>query len=424
MAFYVTGNDIMAPSVIMCIMFSISTGFTLLNVKKWNINFSIDACILLISGILVFILAETFFRNLFCNQLCGYKRIVEYHDVVGYYVATWKLILLLSFNIVVCILYLQEIINTVGKSATNLSSYFVAYRRIGISSLSSNRTSGVQGILRPMLWVVTASGYVSIYIFINNWIAKCGKFYKQILLICILMLSAFSTIMSGGRTGILRLSSSFLITYYIIWHQQHGWAKCLSWKYIKLGIAGIAIGIPGFYYSLGMLGRTTNETLGDYASHYLGSSIELFNQYIANPVERISWGEESLFSLKKVLNFLGLGNASVFYNLEFRQCGTSPSNVYTFFRRPLHDFGIFGMYIFVSLIAFLFAWMYFKKIKYRKKANTVLWVLLYGYLYYWMVCSSIVQYSVNYISAGTVITVIIIMCEFKFMTSNRFKIVL
>lgn len=423
-AFALSGKDIMAPSVMMCIMFFISTIFLFLNIKKWNVSFSFDASMLLSSGIFVFIFAETMFRCMFCGQLRGNVKITEYSDVTGYAVATWKLILLLLFNIVVCFLYLRMIMSTVGGSMANLSAYFIAYRRIGIDSLSSEGTSGVRGILHPLLWVVTASGYISIYIFVNNWIAKYRILHKQILLICILMLSAFSTIMSGGRTGLLRLASAFLITYYIIWHQRNGWTRNLSWKFIRIGILGITVGIPVFYYSLGMLGRTSNETIGDYASHYLGSSIDLFNQYVSNPVKRNSWGEESLFSVKKILSALGLGKASTSYNLEFRYCGQLLSNVYTFFRRPLHDFGVLGMYVFVMIIAFLFAWIYYKKIKYREKQKTVPWVLFYGYIYYWMVCSSIVQYSSNYISAGTAITVIIIILGFKFMTTDKFKLIL
>ena len=172
---------------------------------------------------------------------------------------------------------------------------------------------------------------------------------------------------------------------------------------------------------MALLGRKTDKTIFTHVSAYLGSSIALFNLYVEEPIQRNLIGEESLYSVLKVLNFLGLSRASTSYNLEFRSLRIYDSNVYTFFRRPLHDFGLIGMYIFTAAIAFLFAWIYYKKIKYKNKRSCIYWVLLYGYLFYWIVCSSIIQYSVNYISAGTVITVAIMFILFKFMITNRHK---
>lgn len=421
MAFGLSGKDIMAPSVMMSIMFFVSTIFTLLNVDKWNIDYSLDACMLISSGILVFILAETAFRYYFCGQLRGYKTVHENYDVVAYNVKTWKLVIILLFDFVVCLLYLRSIMSMVGGNLTNLSSYFVAYRRLGISSLKNGDSSGVGGYLHPLLWIVSASGYISIYVFVNNWIAKYKIKYKQILMLLILIASGLPDIMAGGRSGALRLASAFFITYYILWHQKNGWTRNLSWRYIRVGSMSLMVGIPAFYYSLGLLGRTTDKSLGDYASLYLGASIEMLNQYIKAPVERAAWGEESLVSVKKILSHIGIGEMSHSYNLEFRALGAGHSNIYTFFRRPLHDFGFIGMYIFVIFVASFFAWLYFKKIKYRTRKKTIPWVLLYGYLYYWLVCSSMDQYSQNYISAGTVIVVTLIIAGFHFVTDGTLK---
>lgn len=421
MAFGLSGKDIMAPSVMICTMFFISTIFTLLNANKWAVKYSMDACMLISSGILVFILAEAVFRYSFCRQLRGNKTVHENYDVKTYHIKTWKLILLLIFNLVVCFLYLRSIMSKVEGNMANLSSYFIAYRRMGISSLKNKGASGVSGYLRPLLWIVSASGYISIYIFINNWIVKYKIIYKQILLLLILVVSALPDIMSGGRSGILKLVSAILITYYILWHQKNGWTKNLSWKYIRVGAVSLMVGIPAFYYSLGVLGRTTDKSLGDYISFYLGASIEMFNQYLKSPITRNAWGEESLVSVKKVMNFIGIGEVSHSYNLEFRSLGAGTSNIYTFFRRPLHDFGLVGMYVFVFIIACFFAWLYFNKIKYKPRKKTIPWVLLYGYLYYWLVCSSMDQYSQNYISAGAVIVVTIMIVGFKFIAGDTFK---
>lgn len=421
-AFAMSNKDIMAPSVMMCIMFLISTMFALLNAKTWNVKYDLESVMILSSGIFVFIVSEVIYRYFLCGQLRGERRISEYRDVKYIYIKPFVLYMIILFNICVCLMYFRQIMSIVGGNLTNISSYFLAYRRIGISNLKYQDGEMVSGIITQLMKVVIATGYVSSYVFLNNWISDIKKTKIQILHLIIIIISIIPSIMTGGRTGILRMISAMLIYYYILWHQKNGWTRNLSWKYIRIGIIGILIGCPAFYYSLVLLGRTTNRQFVDYISDYVGSSIVLFDEYVKNPIECKSFGEETLFGIKKLLNFLGLGDASQAYNLEFRNVGIGSSNVYTFFRRPLHDFGLFGMYIFVSLIAFFFAWIYFKHIKYKKKERSELWVLAYGYLYYWIVSSSIVQYSVNYISVGAGLIIMIIIILFRFMTKERIQI--
>ena len=55
-----------------------------------------------------------------------------------------------------------------------------------------------------------------------------------------------------------------------------------------------------------------------------------FSEYVKNPVPRDVWGEESLYSVVKILHFLGLSEPSTSYNMEFRRLGIGYSNVYSF----------------------------------------------------------------------------------------------
>lgn len=420
MAFFISNNDIMAPSVVMCIMFLLSTATALININNWKIYYSPDTLMILVSGIFAFICGEIFYRFVFCGQLRCTFRYKKNFSTDDFNIKSWKLDFLILFDLIICLWNLLSIIRAVGESAADFNSLFLVYRRIGIRNLA-NGEKAVLSILNQFLKITIASGYIAGYLFTNNLIFKNKKKFEQIKLLIIIVLSLLPGLMSGGRSGILRLLSSMVIEYYIIWHQKNGWHRNLSWKYIRYGIIGFIIAVPSFYYSLALLGRKTDKTIFTHVSAYLGSSIALFNLYVEEPIQRNLIGEESLYSVLKVLNFLGLSRASTSYNLEFRSLRIYDSNVYTFFRRPLHDFGLIGMYIFTAAIAFLFAWIYYKKIKYKNKRSCIYWVLLYGYLFYWIVCSSIIQYSVNYISAGTVITVAIMFILFKFMITNRHK---
>ena len=57
-AFFMSNHDIMAPSVVMCIMFLLSTATALMNMNSWKIDYSPDMLMILVSGICVFIWGE------------------------------------------------------------------------------------------------------------------------------------------------------------------------------------------------------------------------------------------------------------------------------------------------------------------------------------------------------------------------------
>lgn len=419
LAFVFNQNDIMAPSVIMCIMFLISTLFAILNIRKWQINYTLSAFGLLSSGILTFILSETLFRYIFCNQLQVPKQHKRYYVFRPYQVKNWKLNFLVLFNIVVCVIYYYQIKSNIGSSAQNMSEYFHMNRVIGINNMKYDQSVSLGGMINQFLKLVSASGYVCVYLILDNILCTPKMNRMQIKLLFVIIISLFPSVMGGGRTGFLRIISAVLIDYYILWHQKNGWLKNASWKFIKIGIFCIIAGIPLFYYSLALLGRTSGKSMIDHISVYIGSSIQLFNLYVDAPISTKSFGEETLVSLSKALAFLGIGKKSNSYNLEFRTSGTMHSNVYTFFRRPLHDFGILGMYMFVAVIACFFSWIYNKKIKYKPRDSNVSWVLIYGYLFYWIISSSIIQYSGNYISVGTLITISLMIILFKVMVNEQ-----
>lgn len=407
LVFYFSGHDIMSPSSVMCIMFLLSTTFALLYADEWNVEFNIYTSLFIASGLLCFSISEIAFRFVYCRQLQskyhGYKIYANKYLVISKQV----LLIIILFELIIIYAFFQDIMRLVGGSVTDVSSYFHAYRVIALNNLKDGGEQLVNEYIQFALRIVSALGYLFAFVFMKNIVDKRLNILLKVQYILIIVLSIVPSMMGAGRSGILKILSALLIYYYICWHLRYGWNKNLSWKYIRFGLILFFVCAPLFYYSLEMLGRETNLSLVDYISTYLGSSIFLLDDYLKNPTYCHSWGEESLFGVKKLLAFLGVSEMPTEYNLEFRSLGMTYSNVYTFFRRPLHDFGYIGMYVFVASISTLFSWMYYKKIKYQKLGVSYKWIIAYGYLYYWLICSSIVQYSVNMISVGAVIQIAI-----------------
>lgn len=416
MTYIFANRDLLSPSVFMCVMYIVSTIFMILNYSKWSAGreYNVYAIIIIVTGILVFMAGEMLYRFCLRNirivlKKKGKRAIVDGEIVksvidvkVGFLVAA------IVVEIMIIAAYYRQILDIAGGSGFEV---FVIYRRLGISRMASGDISSL-GIVSQLMDILTAAGYVGEYILVNNFVYKDKNKKRTVLLSLLVLLGAASSVMSAGRTQMLMYVAAFIIYYWILWNQKNDWKKNLSWKFIRIGMVLLLIGIPVFYNMLSLLGRTTGSTNAlEQASVYLGSSIFLFSEYLYSPTgEPVMWGEESLYGVRKILAVLGLGEVSTSYNLEFRQVGTGHSNVYGFFRRPLHDFGIVGMYVFVFIIALFFAWLYHGHIKGRKNnLKTRRWVMIYGYLFYWIFISSISQYSANLISFGAVKKIIAIL---------------
>ena len=107
--------------------------------------------------------------------------------------------------------------------------------------------------------------------------------------------------------------------------------------------------------------------------------------------------------------------------LENRPVGNHTGNVYTIFRRPLHDFGYAGMYIFVSVVALIFSYTYYFKIKYRECTDKRdLELFYYAYFYYWIITSVVECYSCS-ISTATIVMVVMFAILFKVYSKVRIK---
>ena len=425
-AYYLSGRDILSPSVVMCIMFIISTMFAIMNIENWNIHYALNSVIILAGGMLVFIIAEASIHMMVLQRRfihdCTNKI-----DIEPITVQVPILLITCIFDLITLAWFYLEIKRIVKVYGYNTAGVgvFGRYRTI-LTSLAqrSDSTVPLTGfILNQMIKLLHAMGYVSLYILINNWFANRKKGTHYILHSFILFMHIFSYIMEGSRANILQIASAGLIQWYIIWHRKVGWKKILTVRVIAIGLIGILFGMPIFYKSLSWMGRATNKNLIRYIGFYAGGSIQLFNLYVQNYTSTPKvFGEETLGGILKALNKIGFKIEIRNMNLDMIQLDElSRGNVYTFFRRPLHDFGMIGMIIFTILVSWLFAWIYYGKIKYKNNSHTPYWILLYGYMFYWIVMMSIDQYSHSYLSLTTIVQIGLIFFWYVFVTHFKFK---
>lgn len=421
LAFLLSGRDILAPSVVMCAMFVLSATMAILGTDRLGISLGEKTCVILIAGILTFILTETIFQHIFqrdvtIGEKCRQKARARGRSFGAVGIQGWIIILGILLDLFVIAWYVKNMIAVAGGIGGT-------YREVAVqNTVKSWDTTLINPLLGQLLKLTKVMGYIAGFVFIQHLLAREKGCFQAIGLIALMALSQAPSLLAGERGGILQFIAALLVYYYVLLHQKNGWHKNLSWKFIRIGIFCVVIGAPLFYYSLKWIGRGTLESLFDYAIKYVGYPIYSFDLYLEDPVPPVAFGEESLGGLRSFISrVLGVDIYVRNTNLEFRyQNEIKMPNVYTFFRRPLHDFGFGGMLIFTILVSCLFSWIYYSKIKWRHRSKkTDCWILAYGYLFHWVAFASIMQYSESLLSVNTIIIMLAMVFGYRLMTGIK-----
>lgn len=407
-------RDILAPPVIMTGMFLISSVFALINCMEWSIDYSFNATMIIWTGIVVFCLP---FYVVFIHRSRKDTNILVYNfSVIP--LESWKIIITILIDAFLLVLYyraIHSLVRNSGYTGTHVQLYF---RNV----TGYEGTESIGSLLKQLVKIIDASAYIFTYIFINNVLLNKERYLKNLLLLIPSIMFVIKAFMSGGRQDMLRVFSFFVIVTYYMTKQKTNWRKNISFRFLGIIIASFTIALPLFYYTLQLAGRSTTRTMFQMISTYIGGPIQHFNQYLQDPVERVFIGEESLTPVLNILSSLGIIDFHSTIHLEARRLGITHGNVYSFFRRPLHDFGMMGMYAFVILISLFFVYMYFTKVRYRNQSTrSELDLIIYGYFMYWIVLSSIDQLSMSYISLYTLVTLILIYFMWRVYVTVRIK---
>ena len=409
-SYYLTGKDLLSPPVIMAGMFMLSSFFALLNAEAWHIDYSFKAYIIIISGVLAFSLPFYILNTDVTNKM---RRICPAlkDDVHSLHLARWKIWATIFLDIVIVAVYwisISRLVRNDGYMGDNIQWYFRT-----LTNYQAEESLG--GFIRIIIKVVDVTSYLFIYVFVNNVLICKERIKTNLLLFIPPLLFSVKTLMSGGRQDLLKLISFTIICSYLLNCQKARWKRNISVKYILIGLCSFVVVLPAFYYALSLAGRSTTRTMFQTISTYVGGPIQHFNQYVNDPIPPSDfWGNETFVPVLNTLGSIGLIDYHNSVHLEYRQLGVTTGNVYTFFRRPLQDFGLLGMYIFVIFVALFFALFYYTQIKYRPaNLKTDLKLVVYSYLLYWIVLSSIEQYSMTIISVHTAITLILFVVFWK-----------
>lgn len=409
----INAGDILAPSVVMTAMFTVSTMVAVLNAALWQITYSETTTVVLLLGLGVAFLADALV--IFISTLSSSKQKIKNNNTKCTLFGLackqkGKIYFFFTLGVIGVALFYLSMVQVAGTSITDIWGTLSRYRQIQVGDASiDDKASVVVVFLNRFL---RAGSYVSTFVFfyekeLSDSKKDGVKWNRFLVPTCYLICMC---ILNSSRGELIKLITFAFAANYIGKCRRSNWQQKNGMSYV---VKAIKIFIPfvfSFYGLAIIMNRKPKEGIFDYLSSYIGGSIQHINQYICDPSYGLNkiGGNETFAGVQSLLLRLGITNEVSSTHMEFRWLGNvTHGNIYTFFRRPLHDFGLVGMCLFTFAVIFSLSAIYHFVVK---KASTAkkrtLGGIFYCYLLPWLSMSSIDQLSVSYFSIGTFVEIL------------------
>ena len=426
LVFFIKENDFLSPGVAFAFVFLFSTIIACMYCKHWTMvkHYNVIAATYIICGIFLFCFVDCLIYKYYRNKNTLYIN----YGRIDFDISNWKICIIIIIDLLILYMfykYSRNLINSYGAMTSyKTDSVSAAYRSLYGHDNKVNDVDQMSSLLRYSLYFLQSSAYVCAYPFVYGVFVKKQNFIINLKFLFPTIIFIIYGFLCGSRGDIIKIVISMFCMSYILFLKTRGWSINNLKKLITVGLRILLIVLIVFFLSSFIIGRNAigNSVIKSFAlqiAGYAGAPIVHFSQYIDNPVNKVNFGEESFYSLYTFLQAHGMKELNAVKHLEYsRLVGGIEGNVYTFFRRPLHDFGVFGMFLFTLIVAWLMSILYYKYIKYAKyksKDKFGIWLIIYSSLFQWIVYSSIDQISGEFISVSFIFRIIFIIIIYIFL---------
>lgn len=428
-SYYMTKKTILSPSVICCLMFTVSIFLLLMYAEEWKVDLSFLTIFYIIWS-LVCILCGEFMANKIRlkkthvginTELEGYKEKKEKEIKINKWITFGCLI----FIILTAILYYKQLVNIVANSEYAQSEYGQKYSFLMQARWAKTlEDASVNIFVQLMLTASEAIACVYAYIIIYNYIMH-KKICKNIFVYLIIVAYIIATFMTTGRSRMLNFCIYLIVIALLLFAKKNHWKNNQNGKLFTRILIIFLVALWLFYMAGQLTEKSSNyENFFDNFANYFSSSIYAFNEYVKNPEQ--FRGDTDFFGIHTfsgLYSFLRKFEPNIptsIVALEYIMCGKYLTNIYTPIRRYLQDFGFLGL----SIIMMFLGFFYTKLLNSNKKKNASgLRMIITGYLFFplFYICIE-ERFFMDVIINRTVYTIIFIIIMYEILVKNKFKL--
>lgn len=356
-AFYSSGEDILSPGVIVCLMWTFSTICAIYNIDNWGVNIHFSTICVIALGLISVLFGVFIGRYSRKIRWCSKsKKLSEVYEISEIHVNYTVAYLILAIDFLTVIWQFRWLMASGGGG--DWLSMMAQYRQTSASW-------DTDSVLKPSLLanleiMLSVSAYVFPYVGINN-IVSGSKDKRNIILIFPAVLFAIDKLLNAGRGDILILIGAIIFAVYICVQRRSGWKRKVSRRFIKYLVVALVLVVVFFSYTRIIVGRTNQSGILEYVTTYAGGSVQLFDLFLHDPPEASSiWGKETFGKLINLLGSrFGIDDWVYVRHSEFRLSnGVNIGNVYGAFRKYMYDFGYPGVVVLSMLVGIFYSYLY------------------------------------------------------------------
>lgn len=346
-SYYLFGRDLASPSVLVNLSFFVSGISLIPYINRWNLNINIRTLLIIISGNIVFMVGEFIIslRRQNGRLICYSDFTCEDDNSLIFSIPktfTWIILIILILSIAIIYRYMASNVVLETTSSGNRMTMLMSYR------YDSDRYS--------RSWIVALNTFGNIvsypYLFYVVYSIVVKRNHKIALEIFTTIASVLLNAMSSARINVIFLIGSLWvwICYLLRYKNNRSRIRKINKKLILIGIFLAALLIAVFSLLGTMTGKTGNSfnEQAEMLSGYFGGGMIGLDKYLSN-IQSYGFikSNETLYGINSIITKLGYDAICKYRNLQFFYMGSSKytSNVYTVYRRLIHDYGISGMYI-------------------------------------------------------------------------------
>lgn len=358
-SFFLFKKNILNPSVILCSVFLVSLFFSILNAKRWGINFHLNTVLIILGTIIAFILGNSLVY-LLSKKI---KKSVKIEEKVLIENISFKALIVIDVIFLIALYkYFQEIYK-LSLLGGNPGGYSLMLRYTRIAYLNFFR---INKFMIYSLYFIKATSYVCFFIF--SYITIFNKFViKNLFLLSPMIIYCCFIVLSAGRTEFIYLIIYMLIIYFVLYQQKYNFTYKITKKIIFYGILSLIIFFIIFSLAGLLTGNTQTRSIFEMISIYTGSSLPALDIYM-NSIKNsnIYFGENTFFQIYDILRKIGYEIPKFYAPYEFIYFGNIRTNIYSAIIRYYDDFGIEGVLLITFLLGSFYG-IFFYYASYKKK---------------------------------------------------------
>lgn len=354
--YYVFDGDVTSPPFLFVLTFIVSMTDLAINLPIWHTTINTEPLFIVLFGGIIFSITSIIIHVYFGRKNKNRIENIEDKEPPYIYVANWKLILFLLFQIIVIVFvqyYVKKLTSPYGtdgslSSSISMYQYLTKFTTLDLDFPKWLTYTYIISNSSDFVW-----GYILIYDFF---------FFKKInpLLVINLLVSAAGSFLTGSRGVAVQMIMS-LIVIYIMFYRDSG--KEINWiKVLKKPFLILLVLLLSFRYLAKLLGRDHSLSIFEYISVYLGAPIKNFESFLNTNFNSTqpAWGYNTFSMqwqwLSEKFN-LGIPKNTINVDMQYLN-GHNLGNVFTAYKNYILDFGVLGAFICIIVAAIIMGFMY------------------------------------------------------------------